>query len=283
MKTVQLFLYTALVLIISGCRGSEPLDNIVRASNPKAFNYVVPISQRGVSDIQENVGYYIVFDDEAMKANITIANLLLPGESQPMTMTFTDVDMGDSFNNHVGQRVVRSDVLISSDPVTSGFTITDVTFVYSTTNSLDPNDLNGIYARYTVNGQYVVTAYPYNIIADGTTRIDNLTEGGEFIDYTPCYRIVFDPERMLADVYTSGLTVGGEVCDFSIRGVRLNLTEDGYTLVSCEKTIVGSETGVDVVDFSAEADLLDELRLRFTLKNDSGEFDVAAFLLPSLS
>lgn len=284
MKTVKLFIISLLMLpVVCGCRGSEPFDNIVRAETTHAFNYVTSTSQRGGAAIYDDVRYYIVFDDDKRTANLTISNLRFPGEDTPLTLTFSDETMTYTSNNHEKQRIIKADALTSTDPVTDGTVITDVTIIYTESNALDPNGTEGIYARYTVDGRFVVTAYPYYIFADGTTVIDNLSEGGQMIDYDVTYRLSLNPDDMTAKMKICGLKFGNACADIVLSPLRLDLSDNTYVLSFTSATQCSSDVGIDVSSFSSSANLLDELKIDFDVLADDKSYHVGAFLTPDLS
>lgn len=282
MRTTARFMLFLLLIVIMGCRSPEPLDNIVRAEASRSFNYVSLIGQKLSSVICDDVGYYIVFDDDKRKANITITNLHFPDMDEAMTLTFTDVDMTYTGNRHEKQRIIRAEVLVSSDPVTEGVAITDVIIVYTHANTLDPNGNDGIYARYTVDGRYTVTAYPYYIFADGTTVVDNLSDRTQLIDYWPTYKIWLSPGNMTAKLFVYGLNLGGTLVDLSYGPLRLTIDDSGYSLTELPSTrLVGAEK---MESFTLSARLLDKLKVDFVVTDESAIlYRVSGFLTPNLS
>ncbi len=280
MKRFQPLILLLLVAAI-GCRSSEPLDNIVRADNTHAFNVVSMTDARSGIEVFDDASYYVVFDDDNLTAEITVRNLRVREADAPQTLTFSNVPMRFSRNSHEIERVVEVDNLVSTDPVSRGTTITDVTIVYTESNDLNPNGTGGIYARFIVDGQYVVTAYPYNIFADGTTRIDNVSSGNQYIDYKTTYELHLDPQNMTATLNVENLKLDDELYSFSFSRLALRLTDDGYALDLQPGTVCDGVPSVK--SFAASADLRAELKIAMTLVVDGKSYNVASFLTPDLS
>ena len=289
MKRMLIYIMLSTLLAVAGCRSAEPFDNITRAASPTAFNYVTATNGARIgASVYDDVSYYIVFDDENRTANITISNLNTPGRDEPLTLTFKDCEMTYTANNHSKERIVKADVLVSNSPVGSGVVITNATFVYTESNKLDPNGIDGIYARFTIDDVYTVTAYPYHIFADGTTRIDNLSDGSSTIDYVPVYAIDINPDAMTASLKICNLTLNGAAKEISISPLRFVLTENGYGLEMTSETkfkISGADNdeAIGLESISAEAILLDELKIDMRLNVEGTVMDVAAFLTSNLS
>lgn len=286
MKTVKLFSAILFVaLVVTGCRSSEPFDKITRAATPEAFNHVMPKSARGVATVYDDAGYYIVFDDDNKVASLTISNLRVPGSSTPRTLTFVDVPMDYTRNNHRIERMISQEQLVSHDPVNSGTIISDVTIVYVQSNSLDPNPSDGIYARFTIDDAYVVTAYPYGIFADGTTRIDDLGSMTTAYDYTATYRLTFDPATMTATMTIDDIEIGGTAGKIVFSGLKLTLTNDGYELAFTDTSAMKSDLAIsELTAFKATADLRTELDIDLSLRmSDGGSYRIAAFLSPDMT
>lgn len=282
MITTVRFILFFLLMSVAGCRSPEPLDNIVRAESPDSFNFVSSIGQRSSSVICGDVGYYIVFDDDKRKANVTITNLHFPDMEEPMIMTFADVDMTYTDNRHEKQRVICADALVSSDPVTEGVAITDVIIIYTQVNDLDPNGNDGIYAKYTVDGRYTVTAYPYCIFADGTTIVENLTDETRIVDYRPTYKILLSPDDMTAGLFVENLKLGGTLADLSYGPLRLSIDDSGYSLTKLPSTVLAGAEKIE--SFALSACLLDELKVDFVVVDESADlYRVSGFLTPNLS
>lgn len=288
MKTVKLFssiLFLGVALM--GCRSAEPFDQITRAANPEAFNYVTSAVGRAGSQVYSDAGYYIVFDDENKLASITISNIRVPGDDTPRTLTFTDVPMDYSLNRHQVERVIEADRLISKDPVNLGMEITDVTIVYIQSNSLDPNETDGIYARYTIDGLYTVTAYPYKIFAEGTTRVDDLQSKSTSYDYKTAYSIDLNPDNMTASLTISGLVLGAQISDVTISGLQFAITDNGYRLEMIPSTSVNSTDAtcrdLTIDNLTVDAQLRGELRLDMRVVANGFDYQVAAFTSSNLT
>lgn len=283
MKPLQLLILLLSVVGLSGCRSSDPFENIVSTDVPKAFNRVSVINVKGASSVFDDVSYAIVFDDAKRVANLTISNLRVEDDGIPMTLTFTDVPMSYTPDRHEKERIIKADVLISDCAATQGMAITDVEIVYTKSNDLDPNNTSGIYARYTIDGRYLVTAYPYSMLADGTTRIDENDDGEEYIDYNTIYYIDLDPSVMSADLTVEDLHIGGKMLRLRIEGLKLSLADDGYTLESGSGTRCSGDCDVALKSVSATAVLRDELRLEIFVSVDGIPYRISGFLTPNLS
>lgn len=272
-----------LLTLVSGCRGDEPFKNIVVGQQPEMFNLVCPIGRSaGSTEVMQQAGYSMTFDTDNRTANISVTNLCLyPGDT-PRTLIFDNVPMTYTADKHETERIVTADVLTSLSPDGEAVTITDATFIYTESNALDPNGTVGIYARFTIFNQYVVTAYPYEMLADGTTRITD-SAGRDVIDYTPVYKIYLDPLSMRAEVIVDGLTVNGESLAPAIRNLVLEFSDDGYTLAGEAATSVSVDDGYVIKSFNATAKLRDELKIEFDmLVPDGDNVHVSAFLTPNL-
>lgn len=276
-----------LAVISSGCRSSEPFDQITRAANPQAFNYVTNSVGRAAPRVYSDAGYYIVFDDENKLASITISNIRVPGSDVARTLTFTDVPMDYSHNSHQVERVIEADRLISKDPVNIGMEITDVTIVYIQSNSLDPNDTDGIYARYIIDGIYTVTAYPYRIYAEGTTRVDDLQSMSTSYDYKTTYSIDLDPDNLSASIRISGLVLGSSLPDITVSQLQFAIIDNGYRLEMTPETKVSAmgstECDLAVDDLTVNAMLRGELRLDMRVSENGSSYQVAAFTTSNLT
>ncbi len=291
MKRTLLYIISTIALVATGCRGSEPFDNITRAATPRAFNYVTASNGARIgSSIYDDVSYYIVFDDENRTANITISNLQTPDSSEPMTLTFKDCEMTYTSNNHSKQRIVKADVLVSNSPIGAGTAITDATFIYTESNALDPNGIDGIYAKFTVDGFYTITAYPYHIFADGTTRIDNLTDATTAIDYSPVYTLDIDPDAMTAQLRIYGLELGDSKGNITVSNLKFALTDGGYMFEAGSGSVMTvsgysqeASKAITLESLTATAGLLDELRISMRLNDGTTSFEVDAFLSSNLS
>lgn len=283
MKPLQLFILSVCMTVFSACRSSDPFENIVSTDVPRGFNCVSVAGARSLISIFDDVTYAIVFDDTKRVANLTISNLRVDDDQPPMTLTFTDVPMSYTSDRHEKERIIKADVLVSDFPATQGIAITDVEIVYTRSNDLDPNNTSGIYARYVVDGRYQVTAYPYNMLADGMTRIDENVDGQEYIDYNTVYYIDLYPSTMTADLAVVGLSVGGTKKALKISGLKLSLTEDGYVLESGSRTLCTGDGVVVLKSLTSEAQLRDELRLEIFLSIDGIPYRISGFLTPNLS
>lgn len=282
MAPVQLISRVSILLSISlfaACSAPEPLDNVVVAENPETFNYVTSL-QRAVSqpEIFNEAGYYIVFDDDAREANITISNLVVEDGQPPLTLTFDGATMDFTPNQHNTQRIIKADVLISNDPVNAGTAITNVTIIHSQANDLDPYGYSGLFASYCVDNRYLVVSFPYNIFLDGTTRINSPTETA--IEYDPTYRISLNPDAMTASFRICGLKLGEyDNAAFTVPRLRLTLCEDGFSAESSgpiDVAINGERVTVESVSLTTEQ--LNQLKYSMTIIADGTSYDVDGFL-----
>lgn len=267
-----------LAIIVYGCTSPEPLDNVMVGEYPEAFNYVTSLHRSGSQpEVYDGAGYYIVFDDDARTANITISNLVVAPGQMPLTLSFEGAEMTYTSNNHNTQRMVKADVLVSNDPVNSGMCINDVTIIHSQANELDPYGYSGLFATYSVGNQYQVVSYPYNIFANGTTRIDG-PDSATKIDYAPIYRICLKPNSGIAVLTIEGLVIGDTLMpDIIVDGLRLQLDNEGISL-SGDGARSCDAPGLDICNLTATTEDLNQLRIRFTLVTEKGEYEVAAFL-----
>lgn len=282
MKTLQIFASSILfTLILGSCRSDEPFKHVVFADSPEMFNFVLP-SGRTAAFITDNVSYNIVFDDEKRKATLTINNLRCSPEEEGTIVTFSDVDWTYVEGSHEKQRSISRPMLVSDSPG-DGYNLTDVEIIYSESNELNRNPSAGFYASYTVNGAYSVMSYPYIVYAEGTTTVK--TEGDvmpQLVDYSPLYKLDLRPSVMKLDISVKDMEIAGERLDFSISGIGMSLTDDGYTLDGNDIIHVEMSNGkaVEVRDISGVAVLRDQLELVMELVYEGKTYNVEAFLSP---
>ncbi|MDE5800438.1 MAG: hypothetical protein K2H74_05390 [Paramuribaculum sp.] len=282
MSPAQLISRVSILLSISlfaACSAPEPLDNVVVAENPETFNYVTSL-QRAVSkpEIFDQAGYYIVFDDDAREANITISNLVVEEGQAPLTLTFDGAKMDFTSNQHNTQRILKADVLVSTDPVNTGTQITNVTIIHSQANDLDPYGYGGLFASYCVDNRYLVVSFPYHIFLDGTTRVNS--SSGSVIEYDPTYRIALNPGDMTATLRVCDLTVGEYAnVNFSLPKLQLTLSESGFSATSTDPinvVIDGKKATVENVSLATHE--LNQLKYSMHVLVNGSEFDIEGFL-----
>lgn len=266
-----------------GCHSEEPFKNIVIGQQPEMFNLVSRIDRSAEKpEVLEQAGYSMTFDMDNRTANISITNLRLYSGDVARTLVFDDIPMTFTADRHEVERIVTADILTSLTPDGESVDITDATFVYTESNALDPNGTVGVYARFVIFDRYVVTAYPYEMLADGTTRITD-GSGNDVIDYAPIYTIRLNPEGMTADVIVCGLTVAGEKLSPVVSKLDLVFTDNGYDLEQSSITKVANAEGCLIKSFSGTAMLRDELKIEFDMSLPDGKaVHVSAFLTPNL-
>lgn len=279
MRSLSIVIIMLSACIFGSCSKSEPFDNVVMAEATGMFNYVTSVSRASGGMVSEDVGYLIVFDDESRLCNITISNLRLSSGGEPHIYTFTDVPWDFDQNRPEVTRVIDLEALTGRDGA-GEVTLTDVMMMFVQSNGMSRYGGDGLVAEYVVNGMYKVTAYPYETIGQGTTRVDH--EGDESVDYEVAYYVQLDPRAMTADVEVGGLDLDGVKHDFAVSGLKLTLTltPAGYELSADAATVILGLTGVSLDDFLATADLTDELKVDMTLRASDGRvWRVAAFLV----
>lgn len=277
MRSLSIVIIMLSACIFGSCSKSEPFDNVVMAEATGMFNYVTSVSRASGGMVSEDVGYLIVFDDESRLCNITISNLRLSSGGQPHIYTFTDVPWYFDQNRPEITRVIDLEALTGRDGA-GEVTLTDVMMMFVQSNGMSRYGGDGLVAEYVVNGMYKVTAYPYETIGQGTTRVDH--EGDESVGYEEVYYVLLDPRTMTADVEIDGLVIDGVKHDFAVSGLRLTLTSDGYELSEDAATALVGLSDVFLDDFSVMADLTDELKVDMTLRASDGRvWRVAAFLV----
>lgn len=272
-------------IFLTGCRSDDPLRHFVVADSPRMFNVVTPLSGRSVSSVIDGVRYDIAFDDVSRVATITISNLRGDESQAGVNAVFEDVVFTYEPGSHQKQRIIEQKQLNSLINPGAAVTLSDVTFVYTESNELNPARTSGFYAEYTVDNSYKVLAYPYNIYADGTTTIRQVdSETGDVIDYDPVYTVRLYPDQMKADISIRGLTLGGEEHDFTIEGLALRLMSDGYALSKTYTTRIADSIAPSVVltVFNATARLRDELNVDFEVSVGEIKYMVEAFLTPDM-
>lgn len=275
------FLIFVSVLFLMGCRSEEPFRHVVFADSPEMFNFVTP-SGRTKAFITDGVSYNIVFDDEKRMATLTINNLRFSPEEEGRIVTFSNIEWTYVAGSHEKQRAIKAPS-ISSDNPGDDCTLTEVEIVYSESNELNDNPSAGFYASYTVNGIYSVLSYPYTVFAEGTTTVRSETEiMPQLVDYEPLYKLDLHPSSMTLDMTVKDLDISGKKVGFTLRGIAMTLTDDGYTLEENESvklTLNGGET-VLVKNVSGNAVLRDELNLVMELIHDGMTYYVEAYLSP---
>lgn len=287
MRHVQLFIsLIALLPMLSSCRSDDPLRKIVIADSPATFNYVVNTG-RAVSEgrVYPDAGYYMVFDDDMQEVNLTISNLQYSPECAPVTVSFSGLQCSYDLSGPGSLRIIEADVLVPDGAVSGDVMLTDVVIVYSQANALDSYRSDGFYARYTVNGNYRVTAYPYSVFGQGTTRIMQDAVDGDKINYDVVYETTLDPKSMSASIRITGLPMLGDGVSVDISGIGLVFTDEGYEL-----SFASGNTSVKVSDGTAsslsrlvgDADMRDRFDLDIDLAFSGVEYRISAFLTPNL-
>lgn len=275
------FLIFVSVLFMIGCRNEEPFRHVVFADSPEMFNYVTP-SDRTKAFITDGVSYNIVFDDEKKRASLTINNLRFSPEEEGRIVTFSNIEWTYIAGSHEKQRAIKV-LSISSDNPGDDCTLTEVEIIYSESNALNGNPSAGFYASYTVNGIYSVQSYPYTVFAEGTTTVRSEKEiMPQLVDYEPLYKLDMHPSSMTLDMTVRDLEIGGKKIGFTLRGIAMALTDNGYTLEankSVELTSNGGETLI-VKNVSGNAVLRDELNLVMELICDGMTYYVEGYLSP---
>lgn len=287
MKHVQLFiLLIAIQAVVVSCRSDDPLKKIVIADSPASFNYVVNVG-RAASDgaVFHDAGYYMVFDDEVREVNITISNLqCAPGQS-PVTVSFSGVPFDYDVSKPGKQRVIECDALVPDGVVPGDVTLTDVTIVYSQSNVFDSHGSDGFYARYTVNGNYRVMVYPYEVFGHGTTRVITDGQTSDLIDYEAVYVTTLAPKDMSASIEISGLPMLGDGVLVRISGLELTLTDAGYDVgyvAGRTSLFVDDGTVAEIGRLTGVADMRDRFELDMDVTLAGKDYRISAFLTPNL-
>jgi len=283
MKTARLLIiFIFPFAALCACRSEDPFKKVVFADSPEMFNFITPVGRSSSSYIVDNVSYNIAFDDDKKKATVTINNLKLSANVPGEIMTFSNVDWNYVSGSHETQRAIRVPMM-SSDSPGNGFTLTDVEIIYSESNESSNVPTAGFYASYVVNGAYSVLSYPYKIYADGTTtvRTDKYIMP-QAVDYEPVYVLSLHPENMSLDMNVRNMDIDGARLDFSISGIAMTLTDEGYNLDETERTAVTAYNGtsINVSDISGVAVLRDELNLTMTVEYMNMTYYIEAYLSP---
>lgn len=284
MKRFQLsiLLLCQLLLLATSCGNDEPFKHVIEAAEPKAFNQVIS-DIRGQSGIYDDAAYYITFDDDRRTASITIANLRVDETMTPLTLTFDKVPMTFTPNRNERQMIIQQPLLVSNDPTGANTEITDVTIVYSRGNILDSYGAEGIYARFTIAGRYTITAYPYRVFAEGTTRLIDLADDSEKFVYQPVYTIILDPHRSLATLTVHKLPNLPENEEIVVEDLSLTLQDNGYVLSMTSSTQVHAPHSVSVSACSANAEFLKDLSLEMNITIGNISYRLSGFLTTDFS
>lgn len=283
MKTARLLIIFIFPLAaLCACRSEDPFKKVVFADSPEMFNLITPVGRSSSSYIVNNVSYNIAFDDDKKKATVTINDLKMSANAPGEIVTFSNVDWNYVPGSHETQRAIRVPIM-SPDSPGNGSTLTDVEIIYSESNKLSNVPTAGFYASYVVNGAYSVVSYPYIIYADGTTtvRTDNDIMP-QTVDYEPVYVLSLHPESMSLDMNVRNIDIDGERLDFSISGITMILTDEGYNLDETEWTAITASNGtsINVSDIAGVAVLRDELNLTMIVEYMNTMYYIEAYLAP---
>lgn len=287
--TYVIILLLGAMQLFASCSSSEPNDNITVAVQPRMFSLVNDESRSGSSATTlDDVAYSIVYDDNTKECNLTISNIALGDNPEdPEILYFEKVPWKYPVRQAGKALIIDEPAVTGKNHAGAEVTLTDVLIVYYQTNNMQQYACSGLYARYTVNSRYQVTAFPYGVLAQGTTvSISETTE--KKIDYEAIYELNFFPSIGEADLKIVGLQPGEglSALDVTIKRLGFTLTDDGYSLSMLPSTTVEVDGGASdfaLAAFEGEADLRDQLKLRYTVSAADKYFSIEAFLTPNLA
>ncbi|MDE7410717.1 MAG: hypothetical protein K2M94_01605 [Paramuribaculum sp.] len=277
-----------IALLFTACADRDPLEKIVTGSSGEMFNMVSTLKGRTGARVVNGVEYYATFNDEEKTATVTISNLRLSPEDEPLAFTFSGLEWKFGHSNHTLQRVIEVGRLIPDDDFGTGYEFDDFMLIYVQANEFDTHNSAGFFVKYKINGVYSVIAYPNEMLCQGSTLVRDLAgdETSE-VSYDTQYIVNLYPGAdSKATVDISGLAIDGENVDMTIAGLALDLTDDGYSLgadSSSEADISSSVDGLRLLQFDAQADLLTRLVITMDLSIGGKDYAVTASLTPNLS
>lgn len=284
MKLINHGILFLMALATVACGSTDPLEKVTFADSGKSFNLISGSSRCG-SAICDGVEYYAVFDDENKKATVTISNLRLETEDEPMSFTFSELDWHFGPSSHTMQRVIEREELVPDNDFGTGHRFSDFVMVYSQANEFDPSESAGFYIRYIIDDHYTVTAFPEKILCRGTTIVMETDSGRKTVSYDTDYAVTLKAgERCSADMTITGLPVYGRT--ITVTGLNLTLTPRGYGLDSGSSTRVTAGRGGDgvtLLSLEATADMLDDLTIDMRLAVAGITYSVQAYLSPNLA
>ncbi len=218
------------------------------------------------------------------KATVTISNLRLETEDEPMSFTFSELDWHFGPSSHTMQRVIEREELVPDNDFGTGHRFSDFVMVYSQANEFDPSESAGFYIRYIIDDHYTVTAFPEKILCRGTIVMET-DSGRKTVSYDTDYAVTLKAgERCSADMTITGLPVYGRT--ITVTGLNLTLTPRGYGLDSGSSTRVTAGRGGDgvtLLSLEATADMLDDLTIDMRLAVAGITYSVQAYLSPNLA
>lgn len=280
MRRFLYYIITFPALALTGCGSSEPLDNIVMAEAPRMFNHVTRAGEE-TGRIYDDAAYYVVFDDDARTCTITMSNLMYPGVDSPQTLVFEDVAWNYPVRQHDMRRVIDAESLVS-EGVDSGVAIGNLKLVYIQSNELASRQCEGLVVSFGIDG-YHVTAYPYQVFAQGTTVVtdqaDEDSRTREAVDYDVSYAISLMPRSNSAAIMIEQLDINGDTERYELGHLDMKLTENGYE-ISSKGDVLASDHAV-IKNFSGKADMLDELKVTFDITVGGVDYTVQSYLTPA--
>lgn len=274
-----------LALLLTACADRDPLEKIVNGNSGEMFSLITSKKGRAGTLVVDGVEYYATFNDEDKKATVTISNLRLADDDEPLAFTFSGLDWKFGNSNHTLQRVIEIDRLVPDDDFGTGYVFEDFVMIYSHSNEFDSHNSSGFFVFYKVNGVSVM-AYPHRMLCQGTTMVREAGGDNSDVSYDTNYEVnIITSGAGEAVVDITGLNIGTHSVDLSVSGLKLELVDGGYDLSvgTSGVDVESSLAGVSVTQFEGHADLLTRLVITMDLTFENQNYAVTATLTPNLS
>lgn len=274
-----------LALLLTACADRDPLEKIVNGNSGEMFSLITSKKGRAGTLVVDGVKYYATFNDEEKKATVTISNLRLADDDEPLAFTFSGLDWKFGNSNHTLQRVIEIDRLVPDDDFGTGYVFEDFVMIYSHGNEFDSHNSSGFFVSYKVNGVSVM-AYPHRMLCQGTTMVREAGGDNSDVSYDTNYEVnIITSGVGEAVVDITGLNIGTHSVDLSVSGLKLELADGGYDLSvgTSGVDVESSLAGVGITQFEGHADLLTRLVITMDLTFENQNYAVTATLTPNLS
>lgn len=274
-----------LALLLTACADRDPLEKIVNGNSGEMFSLITSKKGRAGTLVVDGVKYYATFNDEEKKATVTISNLRLADDDEPLAFTFSGLDWKFGNSNHTLQRVIEIDRLVPDDDFGTGYVFEDFVMIYSHGNEFDSHNSSGFFVSYKVNGVSVM-AYPHRMLCQGTTMVREAGGDNSDVSYDTNYEVnIITSGVGEAVVDITGLNIGTHSVDLSVSGLKLELVDGGYDLSvgTSGVDVESSLAGVGITQFEGHADLLTRLVITMDLTFENQNYAVTATLTPNLS
>ena len=285
-QLLYLTLFAVLAANMFSCGADDPSERMTFVEGPATFHYV---EERGrgvdMGQVWDGAEYLIVFDDDARSVDITISDLVLESGAGAVSIVAKGVPFDFDVSAPGEVRVVRQDIVVAEYATGGEVELTGLIMVCSRTNDMAEHQGQGFYARYTVDGQCTVTAYPERIFGEGTTVVAMNGEDDHEVDYDAWYEVAFDGRGGTATVDVHNLALGDEVVDLHVANLGLSVGDTGYRIVAGNRCTASRNDGVQLTltELTCEADICESLDFDIEFTTGGVQWHICAYLTPNLT